>query len=301
MRILVTGATGLLGTQLVGTLVQQGFEITVVSRDVQKSAKHFSVPVKAVAWNAPYDPLPPEALEGVSGIINLMGENIAGRRWTAEQKKRILDSRAVGTRQIAEALHLAGTKVGFFIGASAVGFYGDRGDEVITEESKRGEGFLSDVCRDWEIASHEVPAARSVIFRLGVVLSREGGFLAKMLPLFKAGMAGPVGGGDQWIPWIHEEDLVSLVVKTVFDEKKAGTFNAASEHPVTNREFGETLAGILHRPFVVPTPAFALKLAMGEMASIALDSTRVIGKPEITKDFTFKTLRAALEDLLAEK
>jgi len=301
MRILVTGATGLLGTQLVGTLVQQGFEITVVSRDVQKSEKHFSVPVKAVEWNAPYHPLPAEALEGVSGVINLMGENIAGRRWSDEQKKRILDSRAAGTRQIAEALHLAGTKLGFFIGASAVGFYGNRGDEVITEESKKGEGFLSDVCRDWEIASHEVPAARSVIYRFGVALSRDGGFLAKMLPLFKAGMAGPVGGGEQWIPWIHEEDLVSLLVKTVFDEKRIGIYNAVSEHPVTNRQFGETLAHILHRPFIVPTPAFALKLAMGEMASIALDSTRVIGKPEITKDFTFKTLQAALEDLVKEK
>lgn len=297
MRILITGATGLVGTELAHAFFRLGHDIVVVSRDPERAKKHFAVPVEVFRWNAPHEDFPVEALAGVDAVANLMGENIAAGRWTTEQKKKIYDSRVVGTRKLAEAIQKTGRTLQVFLGASAVGFYGDRKDEILTESANSGEGFLPEVCRDWEAASAAVPAERTAIFRLGVVLSRNEGFLPRLLPIFRKGLGGPVGSGSQWVPWIHIVDLVRLFTNALSHTSFKGPVIAASPSPVTNRELGATLAAVLDKPFGMPAPAFALKLAMGEMASLALDSTRAVGGKH-AEGLQFPLLRTALENLL---
>jgi uncharacterized protein len=299
MRILVTGATGLVGTELVHRLFRQGADIHVVSRNPSKALQHFAVPVKAFLWKAPYDAFPMQALEGVTGIVNLMGENIAAARWTANHKKRVFDSRSVGTEKLAEAVAKSKRELDCYVQASAVGFYGDRQEEVLTETAAAGSGFLSEVCKAWEAAAAKVPAKRSVILRIGVVMARQGGFLPRLLPIFRKGLGGPVGNGNQWVSWIHLEDLCHLFLTAVNQDSAKGIWNACSAQAVTNRELGRTLATVLDKPFGLPAPRFALKTLLGEMADLALDSTRAVGAPSQVKSFQFPDLDGALRDLLS--
>jgi uncharacterized protein (TIGR01777 family) len=247
MKVAVTGASGLIGSALVESLKAAGHEVTRVPRG------QFDV------------------AEGRDAVVHLAGENIAGR-WTAQKKQRIRDSRVEGTRRLCEALVKMSARPKVLVCASAIGYYGDRGDEVLTEESAPGSGFLAEVCRDWEAATRPASqkGVRVVNLRFAVVLSAKGGALAKMLFPFKLGLGGIVGSGRQWWSWVAVDDVVGAIAQALTTEQLSGPVNVASPQPVTNREFTKTLGKVLGRPTIFPMPAFAARLAFGEMADAAL-------------------------------
>ena len=245
--------------------------------------------------------IPPEVVSGYDAVIHLSGESVAGR-WTAAKKARIRESRVVSTKNLSEALVRYEKPPKTFLCASAIGYYGNRGDEVLTEPSPSGTGFLSDVCREWEAATHTAAnaAIRTVNLRIGLVLSRNGGALQQMLLPFSLGLGGKIGSGRQWWSWIHIEDFVAAVHHILRDNSLGGPVNMTSPNPVTNAEFTRTLAKVLKRPAILPVPAFAARLAFGELADEALlASARVEPKTLITNGFEFKfpQLRSALGHL----
>ena len=255
-----------------------------------------------VAWN-PLVPLSPVKVSGFDAVVHLAGESIVGR-WTDEQKKAIRESRVQGTRNLATALSQSDAKPAVFVCASAVGFYGNRGDEVLREESPSGQGFLPEVCREWEAASRIATEAgiRTVNIRIGLVLSAKGGALRSMLTPFKLGLGGRMGSGQQWWSWIHVDDVVRGIHHVIRTESLSGPVNLVAPNPLRNAEFTKVLAAVLGRPAIFPVPEFALRLAFGEMAAreLLLASQRVEpGKLTATGyTFRFRELRAALENLL---
>ena len=288
-RSLITGATGLIGTRLVHAL---GSDVAVLSRDARKAEQ--ALGVKAFAWNGT-GAVPPEALEGVDTVFHLAGETVTGR-WNDAKKERIRASRVDGTRALVQSI--AGKPI-TLVSASAVGFYGDRGDEILDEGSPAGSGFLADVCRVWE-AEAAAHTGRVASVRIGVVLAKDGGALAAMLPLFKTGLAGRLGDGKQYMPWIHIEDLVALFLHVARTDA-SGPVNGTAPNPVTNITFTKTLGEQLHRPTLLPAPKLALKLALGEMSQIVLASQRAIPKKALAAGFPFRftELAQALADVLA--
>lgn len=305
MKIVLTGATGFIGTHLVKSLAKDGHELVVLSRNPDRVMDKLNVPLKAYAWDST-QPVPQEALVGADAIIHLAGEGIAEKRWSKAQKEKILATRVEGTRHLVESIQkLPGKKPSIFVGASAIGFYGPRGDETLTESSSAGEGYLSHVCQAWEkeVSPLEGMGLRTCLIRIGIVLGAEGGALKKMLPIFKTGMAGPLGNGKQWMSWIHVQDLVSLLKFAVTSEKAKGVLNGTAPEPVTNAEFTKVLASTLHRPAFLPAPAIAIKLAMGELATLVLDGQKVL--PQRTREvgftWSFPKLDAALADILKKK
>ncbi|MBI2606879.1 MAG: TIGR01777 family protein [Deltaproteobacteria bacterium] len=324
MKILITGATGLIGSRLSRQLHDLGHEIVITSRDRERAIAKLPFARDVVEWDPVRTPAPAAAFAGVEAVVNLMGEPVAGR-WTAGRKRAIRDSRVLGTRNLVEGMRgarqsvtgtrnlVAGMRTAAesspnsmlpeaLVSASAIGYYGEGGDRVLAEDSRPGEDFLARVCVDWEgEAARAVTAgARVVIMRTGLVLAREGGALASMLPIFKAGFGGRLGSGRQWMSWIHVDDLVALYVEALTNPAFEGPLNAVAPGPVTNSELTETLARALRRPAVLPAPAFALKLALGEMAGAVLESQRVIPRAAVSASFRFKheTLEAALRALL---
>lgn len=303
MKILVTGATGLIGRSLCRSLTSDNHTVVALSRrphgdsDLSAAAVH--------RWDPLGGPPPAEALQGVESVVHLAGEPIAARRWSAEQKERIRGSRVISTRNLVEGLRQASSKPATLISGSAVGFYGDRGDETLDERSTSGSGFLPEICLDWESEAERAAglSIRVVRVRTGVVLSRDGGALKKMLPAFKLGVAGRLGSGKQWFPWIHISDIVGILRQSIFSSKVSGPVNATAPEPVTNAVFTRELAGVLHRPAILPAPEFLLRLAMGEMADILLGSQRVIPKAAEDSGYTFqfRTLGAALRDLFGSR
>jgi uncharacterized protein (TIGR01777 family) len=249
----------MLGTALVRRLAADGHAVLRLVRRAPRGADE-------VRWDPAAGVVDAAALEGVDAVVNLAGENV-GERWTAERKARIRASRVDATRLLATTLARLGRRPRVLVNASAVGIYGDRGDERLDETSAPGGGFLAEVVRDWEAATEPAAAAgiRVVLPRFGVVLSARGGALAKLLTPFRLGVGGPIGGGDQWMSWISLDDAVALMELAIHDERLAGPLNAVAG-AVTNRQFAHALAGVLHRPALLPVPAFALKLALGEMA-----------------------------------
>lgn len=276
MRVIVTGSTGLVGRALVRSLLADGHEVT---RLVRGDSQSFRAPgTAAVQWNPERGEIDAKSLEGHDAAVHLAGESIAEGRWDDEKKRRIRESRVKGTRLIAEALAGLDEKPRALVSASAVGFYGDRGDEVLSEESASGTDFLSEVCREWEKSTLAASQAglRVVHVRIGVVLSAEGGALPKMLTPFKLGLGGRVGSGRQYMSWITLEDLVSVIRRAVEDETLRGPVNAVAPRPVTNEEFTKALGRVLGRPTVFAVPAFAARLAFGEMAdALLLSGSRV--------------------------
>ena len=271
MKIMVTGASGLVGTQLLSLLKQEGHEVITLSRQSPRSASERQ-------WDFA-GPLPAGTLAGIEAIIHLAGENIGEGRWTAAKKQRIRDSRVIGTRKLAEAAAASGGAVKAFVCASAIGFYGNRGNEELTESSAPGTGFLPEVCRDWEAATAPAKEAgvRVVNVRLGVVLSAAGGALGKMLWPFKMCVGGIVGSGSQYWSWLTVAEAARIFAFSVQNKDLHGPVNAVSPHPVTNAEFTKALGRVLHRPTIVPLPAFMARLVLGEMADdLILGSTRVI-------------------------
>jgi len=259
VRVAVAGASGLLGTALVRRLAADGHTVLRLVRRAPRGAGE-------VRWDPAAGVVDAAALEGVDAVVNLAGENV-GERWSAERKARIRASRADATRLLATALAGLERKPRVLVNASAVGIYGDRGDERLDETSAPGGGFLAEVVRDWEAATEPASAAgiRVVLPRFGVVLSARGGALAKMLTPFKLGAGGPMGSGSQWMSWISMDDAVALMELAIHDERLAGPVNAVAG-AVTNHQFARTLGGVLRRPALLPVPAFALRLAFGEMA-----------------------------------
>lgn len=295
-NILVSGVSGPIGMALLPSLRAAGARITRLSRKESTTSGE-----KGLAWN-PMQQLQPDAISGFDAVIHLAGETIVGR-WTEGKKKKIHDSRVIGTRNLAQALGRAAVKPRVFLCSSAVGVYGDRGDELLTESSTPGSGFLADVCREWEAATQAASDAgiRTVQIRTGVVLSPKGGALGKMLMPFKMGVGGRVGDGQQWMSWIDVQDLVEAVHHILKNESLRGAVNMVGPAPVTNAEFTKTLAAALRRPSIFPMPAFAVKLVFGEMGeTVLLGSQRV--RPTRLEDsgysFRFAILRESLENLL---
>src|SRR5215212_4517038 len=270
MKVIVTGSGGLVGRALVRSLLADGHSVT---RLVRGGAQQFRTPNStAVEWNPEAGTIDAAALEGHDAAVHLAGEPIAEGRWDEAKKRRIMESRVKGTRLIAETLAGLSAKPKVLVSASAVGFYGDRGDETVREESASGTDFLSEVCREWEKATLEASQAglRVVHLRIGVVLDAEGGALAKMLTPFKLGVGGRVGSGRQYMSWITLEDLVGVIRRAIEDESLRGPVNAVAPRPVTNAEFTKALGRVLGRPTIFAVPAFAARLAFGEMADALL-------------------------------
>jgi uncharacterized protein (TIGR01777 family) len=295
MNITVTGATGFIGRPLVERLAGEGHRIHVLSRS---GSGPFASGVQVSPWNPLAGEPPPESLAGAGAVIHLAGEPVA-QRWTQQVKQRILDSRVQGTRRLVQGLSTLARRPEVLVCASAVGIYGDRGDEVLTESSATGAGFLADVCRAWEDQADlaESLGMRVVKLRIGVVLGKGGGALKKMLPPFRAFVGGKVGGGRQWMPWIHLQDLIGLVAYCV-DRPLAGVVNGTAPEPVRNEQFTAALGRALARPAILPVPAFALKAVFGEMAEVLLASQRVVPRAALDAGypFTYPTLEPALRD-----
>lgn len=296
MRVVVTGATGTIGRALVERL---DADVTVLSRDVDRAAKALRG-VRVVQWDG-QSAVSPKVFEGADVVYHFAGESVADGRWTAEKKRRIRDSRELGTKAIVDAIVDAGSR-STLVSASAVGIYGSRGDEILTEASRPGDGFLADVCRVWEHEASGVErgGCRVAMLRIGIVLSKTGGALAKMLPLFRAGIAGRLGRGDQWMPWIHIDDVVGLFLRAGQSADLSGPVNAVSPNPVTNDQFTRALARAVGRRPFLPVPETALRFAFGEVASAVLASQRAVPEKAQHAGYTFHhpRLEEALVDLL---
>ena len=292
-RIVVTGASGLVGRPLVQLLTEAGWEvIRAVRRPVNDGEGELS-------WDPEAGSIDSEKLEGVDAVVHLAGENVGGGRWTESRKQRILHSRTKGTLLISEAIASLERKPAVLCCASAIGYYGSRGDEVLTESSSNGNDFLADVCRQWEQACQPARDAgiRVVNTRIGVILSRDGGALAKMLTPFKLGLGGVVGSGRQFMSWVSLVDVVAGIKFALDTATVAGPANLAAPNPVTNKEFTKTLGGVLSRPTIFPVPAFAARVAFGELADgLLLSSTRV--NPKVLSDAGFEFSYAQLEPAL---
>lgn len=294
MRVAITGSSGLVGSAVVPALDAAGYEVVRMVRRGTATGE------KAVRWNPGTGEVDAVGLEGLDAVVHLAGENIASGRWTAARKAAVRESRVNGTRLLCDALAGLARPPKTLVCASAIGYYGDRGEELLTEESAPGEGFLPEVCREWEAASE--PAARKgirvVTLRIGVVLSSNGGALSRMLPLFRAGLGGVMGSGKQYMSWISLDDLAGIVLHVLAREDLRGPVNAVAPRPVTNREFTGELGKVLSRPTPLPVPAFALRLAVGrEMAdALLLASARVLPRrlEETGYRFRFPELPEAL-------
>jgi uncharacterized protein (TIGR01777 family) len=288
MKVTVTGATGLIGSRLVARLRERGDEVTVLSRDPE-GARVVLGDVDAAAWDPTGTAAPTGALRGRDGIVHLAGEPVA-QRWSDMVKERIWASREAGTRCLVAGLRAADPRPGVLVSASAVGYYGPRGDERVDESAEPGSDFLAEVVKVWEaeaLAAEQI-GLRVVRVRTGVVLDRSGGALAKMLPPFRAGIGGPVAGGRQYLPWIHLDDLVGIYLAALDDPAWSGAINASAPEPVTNRDFSKALGRALHRPAVAPVPAFALRILYGEMAEIVTTGQRAVPKRALELGYTFR-------------
>jgi len=300
MRVTVTGATGRIGAGLVAALQARGDEVTVLSRSPDRARA--ALGTEAVAWRTEDEPAPAEALAGRDGVIHLAGEDVA-QRWSDEAKRRIRTSRELGTRNLVAGLRAADPRPAVLVSASAVGWYGPRGDERVDEDTPAASDFLAEVCAVWEreAVAAEALGVRVVRVRTGVVLDKDGGALAKMLPFFRLGVGGPVAGGGQWMPWIHRDDLVALYLRALDDAAWTGAVNGTAPEPVTNKDFSRALGRALHRPAFAPVPGFAVRVLYGEMADIVVNGQRAVPKRTQALGFSFRhpQLDEALRDALA--
>ncbi|HKG03296.1 MAG TPA: TIGR01777 family oxidoreductase [Conexibacter sp.] len=301
MRVTVTGATGLIGTRLVAALARRGDEVTVLSRDPARARERLGSGILAERWDPLGEPAPVSALAGRDGVIHLAGEPVA-QRWSAAAKERIRTSRESGTANLVAGLRSAEPRPPVLVSASAVGYYGPRGDEEVTESDSPGTDFLAEVCVAWERAAQAAGelGMRVAIVRTGVVLDPDGGALEKMLPPFRAGVGGPLAGGKQWMPWIHVDDLVGLYLAALDGDAWSGPLNGSAPAPVTNRDFSKALGHALHRPAVAPVPRLALRALYGEMEQVVTTGQRAVPTRPLALGHTFahaeldEALRSAL-------
>lgn len=294
MDILVTGSSGLVGSALTAFLTTGGHRVRRLVRSAPRGADEFR-------WDPSTGELDGAALEGVDAVVHLAGEGIAARRWSPQQKDRIRRSRREGTRHLVEAIRATARRPHVLVSASAVGIYGDRGDEELDEQSEPGRGFLAEVCREWEAAVDRLSGARTVPLRFGMILSPAGGALRKMLVPFKLGLGGRLGDGRQWVSWIAIDDAVGAIHHALVTESLQGAANAVAPNPVTNAELTATLGRVLGRPTVLPMPAVAARLAFGELADqLLLAGQRVRPRRLLDTGFEFRypTLEEALRHVL---
>lgn len=302
MRILVTGATGVIGRHLVHALTARGDVVTVTSRD--RNRAHIELAVQAHTWNPLAGPPPSEALVDVDAIVHLLGEGVADGRWTPARKQAIRDSRIIGTRNLVAGIGAVGSPgPRTLVHGSAIGLYDVAAPDVVDENGPLGNDFLAEVVKDWEAeACHaEAQGLRVVLLRTGVVLAPDGGAFTRMLTPFKLGIGGRVGSGRQGFPWIHIADEVGLILHALDKDDLRGPLNAVAPQPIDSATFANALGKALHRPAFMPTPAFALKALFGEMANVLLTGVRV--RPAVAErtgyEFRFPEIDAALADLVA--
>ena len=293
MRILVSGSHGLVGKALIASLTSDGHEIVRLVRGKPSGATE-------IEWHPNQEKIDTASLEGVDAVVHLAGESIASGRWTDEKKRAIRDSRVKGTALLSDALARLSHPPSVCVSASAIGYYGNRGDEVLTEKSPPGDDFLANVCVEWENAT--IPTIekgiRTVHARFGIILARKEGALAKMLTPFRMGIGGRIGDGKQWMSWIDIEDVVNGLKSMIENSSVNGPVNFVAPNPVTNAEFTKTLGRVLSKPTLFPVPAFGVRLAFGEMGdALLLSGARV--KPGVLQHFAYPTLEAALRHLLA--
>jgi uncharacterized protein (TIGR01777 family) len=297
MKVLVTGASGLIGSALVPVLEKQGNEVVQLTRSPARRDGEYR-------WDPAQGYIDAGALDGVDAVVHLAGETVAGR-WTDAKKRRIMDSRVHGTRLVSEAIAGLDRKPAVLVSASGIGVYGDSGDEPRTEDSALGDGFLADVVRAWEGAADPARAAgiRVVHTRFGIVQSRRGGALQTQLPLFKLGLGGPVGGGRQYVSWVAIDDVVSAIAFALSEDDISGPVNVTAPGAVTQGEYARTLGRVLRRPAVLPAPAFAVRAILGDFANEVLEGQRVIPQRLLDRGYVFRhpELEPALRHVLDRK
>ncbi|MDA1190347.1 MAG: TIGR01777 family oxidoreductase [Candidatus Poribacteria bacterium] len=296
LTIGITGSSGLVGTRLTALLTERGHAVRRFVRREPRGADE-------VRWNPSGGELASSALDGLHAVVNLAGENIGGGAWTKERKAAILNSRVDGTRLLAETVAVMDNPPKTFVSASALGYYGSRGDERLTEESSNGDDFLADVCRQWEAATQSAESSgktRVVRLRLGLVMAAKGGMLDKMLTPFKMGVGGQLGDGRHWMSWIDADDLARAILYVIEDDSLSGAVNVVSPNPVTNAEFTKALGKVLNRPTLLPVPVFALKVMFGQMSEMIMASQRVEPTKLVASGFTFEYsgIEAALRHVL---
>lgn len=297
MKAVLTGATGFVGSYLLQHLEQP----TVLTRNPEQAAKKLPRGINAVAWNPTQNPAPTSALDGADVVFHLAGEPVAEGRWSTAKKAAIRESRVAGTRHLVEGLEACTQRPRVLVSTSAVGYYGDRGDEVLTEDSPPANDFLAEVCVAWEREARraEQLGIRVVTIRTGIVLGKEGA-LAKMMFPFKMGVGGPLGSGKNWMPWIHVADLAALYMHAASNDSVRGPMNGSAPNPVINKDFTKAFAAALHRPAILPIPYFGLRVLFGEFAKILFASQRVI--PAVAErtgfKFQYSDIGPALEQIV---
>jgi uncharacterized protein len=303
MHIVIAGGSGFLGSALTREFATNSHDVTILSRRTAPAAPT-QPRVSYISWTPDGSSGAwAHAINGADAVINLAGESIAAKRWSARQKQTLRDSRLLATRSLTTAIREAARLPAAFISGSAVGYYGDRGDETITEASAPGTDFLADLAKDWEAAANDVAQlTRVALVRTGIVLDRRGGALPKMLPPFQMFVGGPLGTGTQYMPWIHKDDWVRLVSWIATSDGARGPVNATSPSPVTNAEFSKALGRALKRPSLLPAPAFALRIALGEMAdALLLSGQRAlpVRATDLGFSFRYSNIDEALGSVLA--
>jgi uncharacterized protein len=304
MKVLITGATGFIGSKLVHALCAKNFDVVAPVRDVERAKKKFPTQVQCVLWPDAEAPLPKESVTGVEAVIHLLGESIADSRWTKSRKKALHDSRIKSTERLFERFtEQQPRSLKLFISASAIGFYGDRQDEILTEDSSGATDFLGTLVRDWENAAKMFSqiGARVVCIRTGIVIGADGGAMKKLLPMFRRGLGGTLGSGRQWMSWIHIDDLINVYISALTNSEMNGPINAVSPKPMRNSDFTRTLADALGKPAMVPVPALALRLALGELADVLLGGALVMPAKLQASAFHFShsDLGESLKDLFS--
>ena len=299
MQILITGGTGLIGRQLCKALLAEGHELTVFSRNPASVPVKCGAAVHALASLAQWQPG-----QTFDAVINLAGEPIIDKSWTAKRKQMLWDSRVTLTEELVRRIAAANHRPAVLLSGSAVGYYGDRGDVMLDEAAGAGENFAAQLCKAWEDAARvaESVGVRVCLLRTAPVLSNDGGLLGRMLPPFRLGLGARLGDGKQWMSWVHMQDYVAMVLRLLHDPDAAGPYNMAAPQPATNAEFTATLAGVLHRPALFVAPALLLKLGMGERASLLLEGQRALPRKMEAAQyrFAFTNLADALRDLLGK-
>jgi uncharacterized protein (TIGR01777 family) len=298
MKVAVSGITGLIGSALRDSLAADGASVLAITRQPTLP------PLESISWDVENGRFDATALEGVDAVVHLAGEPIA-QRWNGRRKQAIRESRVKSTRLLVEGLKSLARKPKVLVSGSAIGFYGDRGDEILDERAPAGTGFLAETCQEWERVAMEAMGLgiRTAVLRTGIVLSTRGGALKTMLTPFRLGAGGPVGSGKQWMSWIHIDDIVGAIRFLLENDELMGAVNGTSPEPATNADFTRALGKALSRPAFLPAPTFGLKIAFGEMASVLLEGQRVLPKKLQEAGYRFRhpKLDAALSDLLARK
>lgn len=304
-KIVVTGASGLIGKQLCRSLLFRGDRVTVFTRDIASARNILGCKMDYVKWNYNNPSEWQESLKDHSAVIHLAGANLFGKRWTNDYKKLIMESREVSTKNLVEAIKNFGSNEMTFISSSGVGYYGSAGENILTEDSPAGNDFLAQVCKAWEYQVERASefGLRTAMLRQGIVLSNKGGALTKFIPPFKFFIGGGLGNGKQWFPWIHIDDIVAIYSFILDHENISGPVNAVSPQTIRMSEFAKSLGKILKRPSIFNVPELALRILIGEAASTIVSSQRVVPKKLMNHGFKFKfeSLEEALQDLLKTK